>query len=60
MGYVLEDNTVTLRFEIATENGIILLEEIPEFVVKNNRPGLERIFITKNIPAGIDLVLESN
>lgn len=57
-GYTWKDNRVTLRYILPLENGeAIRIEETPEYVTKDGRPGLERVIKTENVPDGVQILL---
>ena len=61
-GYVLQDNQITLKYElILSSKDTILIEERPEFIrSKTGKPGLERSFNISGIPADVKISMKSD
>lgn len=60
-GYTLHQNRITLHYAlILPTNDTVTIHETPEFVrSKTGKPGLERLFTTANVPAGVELRLQT-
>ncbi len=59
-GYVFRKNQIFLQHDLILGKDTIQIEERPEFIRnKAGKPGLERIFVTSNVPAGISVTLKS-
>ena len=60
-GYAFRKNQIYLKYALITTAGdTITLEERPEFVRSSTgKPGLERVFSTVNVPAGVTISLKS-
>jgi cytochrome c len=57
-GHVIQNNQVTLKYELAFQGKKISIEEKPEFTeAGNGKAGLERVFMVADIPAGAELSL---
>ncbi len=56
-GYRFVDDTILLQYQLLPSSGdTIYIEERPDFVRdRNKRPGLERIFTSRNVPAGTEI-----
>ncbi len=59
-GYVLRKNQIHLQHELILGTDTVQIEERPEFVKnKAGKPGLERIFVTSNVPPNASVTLKS-
>ena len=59
-GYRFINNQVILNCQLISERDTILISEKPEFIIdENGSPGLQRTFVTQNIPSGISIELQS-
>ncbi|NJM93597.1 MAG: DUF1080 domain-containing protein [Cytophagales bacterium] len=57
-GYEFREGRVYFKYEIQTSQGIwISIEDSPEYRSKSDAPGLERIFITTNVPSDVKVIL---
>lgn len=61
-GYLLEDNQITMRFELVLDDGTrIKINERPEFVRNvQDQPGFKRSFAGSEIPDGLEVSLRSD
>ncbi|MBU6341228.1 MAG: DUF1080 domain-containing protein [Bacteroidetes bacterium] len=56
-----KDGHAEIMFDLVLNDGKrIRINERPEFVENDRQPGLERIYTVENLPAGAEVVLESN
>ncbi|WP_373511108.1 c-type cytochrome, partial [Persicitalea sp.] len=59
-GYVFKKNQIYLQHSLILGTDTIQIEERPEFVRnKAGKPGLERIFVTSNVPSNVSITLKS-
>lgn len=60
-GYLLEDNRITIRFELKLDDGrVVKIQEQPEFIRNaQNQPGFKRSFSGSEIPDGLEVFLWS-
>ncbi|MFB9295761.1 c-type cytochrome [Persicitalea jodogahamensis] len=59
-GYVFRKNQIYLQHDLLLGIDTIRIEERPEFVRNNaGKPGLERVFVTSNVPANVSVTLKS-
>lgn len=58
-GHSIQDEQVSLRYELVYQGNRITVEEKPEYrSVEGGRMGLERVFTTASVPAGDQLALQ--
>lgn len=60
-GYYFKDNQIYLEYQMILLSGdTVMIEERPEVVRnKNGNPDFERMFRTRNVPAGVTITLRS-
>ena len=60
-GYYFRENQIYLKYNlIVSGRDTIKMEERPEYVrSKEGKPGLERIFVTKNVPSTVRVILKA-
>ncbi|MDR6197396.1 PA14 domain-containing protein [Siphonobacter sp. SORGH_AS_0500] len=57
-GHSIVNNQVTLKYELDYQGKKILIEESPDFFeAAGDRTGFKRTFVTKHIPAGVQVTL---
>ncbi|TCK80590.1 PA14 domain-containing protein [Albibacterium bauzanense] len=60
-GHTVLNDQITLKYELHYNNGIIKVDEQPEFYPKSdNKVGFTRVFKTSEIPEGISVGLKMN
>ncbi len=58
-GYTLNHEQITLHYQIQMPGGErIHIEEKPEFITLNGKPGFERVIITHGVPENTDILLD--
>jgi len=62
VSYAFTRGQVTLTYELAlSDSEVITIQETPEYIENEEGiPGFERVFQTKNVPAGVSVSLQTN
>ncbi len=60
-GHEFYRHQVKLKYELKVGKQVVKIEETPEFIrQESDRPGLERVFITSDVPDGVTIGLKTN
>jgi len=58
-GYYFRNGRITLKYQLLVDDDTIRIEETPEFLKKDGKPGFERIFSTSGVPSDVSISLSS-
>lgn len=58
-GYRIENDQVTFTFHLLAEGDTIVVKETPEYIHRNESPGLSRMFVTENVPENAQIAIET-
>lgn len=59
-GYRFEEDQVTFTFHLVSDGDTIVVRETPEYINRNENPGLSRTFITENVPENAQVAIETS
>ena len=62
VSYFFEKDQITLKYQLSiSPEEQFFIEETPEYIENEaGLPGFERVFVTKNVPSGVQIALKSN